>query len=80
MTIPGAPNIRIKHTNDPKFAGMNGITSLFMEKIPAVSAIGEMNSCNVREIVRNPFLSARLASELTIISMDSPLLAWANSR
>lgn len=61
MTIPRTPNIKAKPTNDPKLAGMKGITSLFIEKIPAVSAIGEMYSCDIRKAVRNPVLSPYLA-------------------
>jgi len=40
MIIPRKPNVKIKHINDPKVAGMKGITSLFIEKIPAVSVMG----------------------------------------
>ena len=57
MTIPRTLNVKIKPTNDPKLAGMKGMTSLFIEKIPAVSAMGEMNNCDVGEVVRNLFLS-----------------------
>jgi len=57
MTIPRALNAKTKPTNDPKLAGMKGMTSPFIEKIPAVSAMGQMNSCDVRKVVRNPFLS-----------------------
>jgi hypothetical protein len=57
MTIPRTPNIKTKPTNDPKLAGVKGITSLFIEKISAVSVMGEMYSCDVRKVVRNPFLS-----------------------
>jgi hypothetical protein len=56
MTVPRTPNVKTKPTNDPKLAG-KGMTSLFIEKIPAVSAMGEMYSCDVRKVVRNPFLS-----------------------
>jgi hypothetical protein len=80
MTIPRTPNIKSKHTNDPKFAG-KGMTSLFIEKIPAVSAMGEMNSCDVGRVVSNPFLSTLFGNyELTIIIADNPLLSCANSR
>jgi hypothetical protein len=57
MTIPRTPNVKTKPTNDPKLAGMKGMTSLFIEKIPAVSAMGEMYNCSVRKVVRNLFLS-----------------------
>jgi len=57
MTIPRTLNVKTKPTNDPKLAGRKGITSLFIEKIAAVSAIGEMNNCGVRKVVRNSFLS-----------------------
>jgi len=59
MTIPRTLNAKIKPTNDPKLAGMKGMTSLFIEKIPAVSAMGEMNNCDVGEVVSNLFLSLR---------------------
>ena len=48
-------NIKTKPTNDPNLAGIKGMTSLFIEKIPAVSAIGEMYSCKVRIVVRYLF-------------------------
>lgn len=54
------PNIKSKPTNDPKLAGMKGITSWFIEKIPAVSVMGEMYSYDGKK-VRNPFLSPYLA-------------------
>jgi hypothetical protein len=57
MTIPRTLNVKIKPTNDPKLAGMKGMTSLFIEKIPAVSAMGEMNNCDVGEVVSNLSLS-----------------------
>ena len=57
MTIPRTPNVKTKPTNDPKLAGMKGMTSLFIEKIPAVSAMGDIYSCSVRNVVRNPLLS-----------------------
>lgn len=81
MTIPRTLNVKSKHTNDPKFRGMKEMTSLFIEKIPAVSAMGEMNSCDVRKVVSNPFLSTLFGNyELTIIIADNPLLSCANSR
>jgi hypothetical protein len=61
MTIPRTPNVKSKPTNDPKLAGIKGMTSLFIEKIPAVSAIGEMYSCDVIMVVRNLRLSPHLA-------------------
>jgi hypothetical protein len=67
MTTPRTLNIKTKPTNDPNLAGIKGITSLFIEKIAAVSAIGEMYSCNVRKVVRHLFLSLYLA----IISLPS---------
>jgi hypothetical protein len=57
MIKPRTPNVKTKPTNDPKLAGMKGMTSLFIEKMPAVSAMGEMYNCDVRKVVRNPFLS-----------------------
>jgi hypothetical protein len=57
MTIPRTPNMKTKPTNDPKLAGMKGMTSLFIEKIPAVSAIGEMYNCDVKKVVRYSILS-----------------------
>jgi hypothetical protein len=57
MTIPRTLNVKTKPTNDPKLAGMKGMTFLSIEKIPAVSAMGVMYNCNVRKVVRNPFLS-----------------------
>jgi hypothetical protein len=60
MKSPRMPNIKTKPINDPKLAGIKGMTSLFIEKIPAVSAIGEMYNCNVRRVVRSSFLSPRL--------------------
>ena len=81
MIIPRTPNAIIRHINDPKFAGMKGMTSLSIEKIPAVSAMGEMNSCDITKVVSNPFLSTLFGSyELTIMTSDSLLLCCANSR
>jgi hypothetical protein len=40
---------------------MKGMTSLFMEKIPAVIVMGVMYSCGVRKVVRNPFLPPYMA-------------------
>jgi len=42
MRIPKTPKTNTKPKNDPKHAGMKEITSLFMEKIAAESAIGEI--------------------------------------
>ena len=38
------PKVKIKQINDFKF-GTNGRTSVFIEKMPAVRAIGENKSC-----------------------------------
>jgi hypothetical protein len=42
MRIPRTPKTKTKPTKDPKLAGINEITSLFMERIAAESAIGEI--------------------------------------
>jgi hypothetical protein len=42
MRIPRIPKPKTRPMNDPKFAGINEITSLFIEKIAAASAIGEI--------------------------------------
>ena len=42
MEIPKTPKTNTKPTNDPKLAGMKEIMSLFIEKIAAESAIGEI--------------------------------------
>jgi len=42
MRIPRIPKTKTRPINDPKFAGINEITSLFIEKIAAESAIGEI--------------------------------------
>jgi hypothetical protein len=55
MAIPSTPNVKTKPTNDPKLAGMKGMTFLSIERIPAASAMGEIYSCDVRKVVRNPF-------------------------
>jgi hypothetical protein len=57
MIIPRTPNAKTRHANDSKVWGMKGMTFLSIEKIPAVSAMGEMYNCGVRKIVRNSFLS-----------------------
>ena len=57
MTIPRTPNVKTKPTNDPKLAGMKGMTPLSIEKIAAASAMGEMYNCDVRKVVRNSILS-----------------------
>jgi hypothetical protein len=62
MTIPRTPNVKTKPTNDPKLAGMKGMTSCLIEKIPAVSAMGEMYNCGVRKVVRNSLLSLYLVT------------------
>ena len=67
MTIPRTPNVKTKPTNDPKLAGMKGMTSLFIEKIPAVSAMGEMYNCGVRKVIRYSFHSP----SLVIMSLPS---------
>jgi hypothetical protein len=42
MRIPRIPKTKTRPINDPKFAGINEITSLFIERIAAASAIGEI--------------------------------------
>jgi len=42
MRIPRTPKTKTRAMNDPKFAGINEITSLFIDKIAAASAIGEI--------------------------------------
>lgn len=61
MTVPRMANVKSKPTNDPNLAGTKGMTSLFIEKIPAVSVMGEMYSCDVRNVIRNLLLSPCLA-------------------
>ena len=42
MRIPRILKTKTRPINDPKFAGINEITSLFIERIAAESAIGEI--------------------------------------
>jgi hypothetical protein len=42
MKIPKTLNVKTKPTKDPKFAGIKEIISLFIERIPAASAIGDI--------------------------------------
>jgi hypothetical protein len=42
MRIPKTLKAKNKPKNDPKLAGIKDITSLFIERIPAESATGEM--------------------------------------
>ena len=80
MIIPRTPNAIIRHRNDPKFAGMKGRGSLFIENIPTVSVMGRY-ICGVGKFVSNPFLSTLFGNyELTIMTSDSLLLCCANSR
>ena len=79
MTIPRPPSVNTKPTNDPKLAGMKGMTSLFIEKIPAVSAMGKMDNCGVRKVVRNSSVTLFGNYELTIVTNDSPLMFSAIS-
>jgi hypothetical protein len=41
MRAPRTTNVTVMPINDPKFLGINGIMSLFRERIAAVSAIGD---------------------------------------
>jgi hypothetical protein len=40
MRNPKTPKVKTKPRNDPKLAGIKEMTSLFIERIPAASAIG----------------------------------------
>jgi hypothetical protein len=47
MAIPKTANVKIESRKDPKLWDTKGMTSLFMEKIAAVNAIGEIYICDV---------------------------------
>ena len=42
MKIPKTPKVKTKPTNEPKFAGIKEMMSLFIERIAAASAIGDI--------------------------------------
>lgn len=62
MAIPRMPNVKSKPKNEPKLAGIKEMTSLFIEKIPAVRVIGVIYNCGVIKTVRNLFLSSYLVT------------------
>jgi hypothetical protein len=45
MRIAKTTKTKARPTNDPKLAGINEITSLFIERIAAESVIGEIQIC-----------------------------------
>jgi hypothetical protein len=45
MRVPKTTKTKARPMNDPKLAGINEITSLFIERIAAESVIGEIQIC-----------------------------------